>query len=305
LSITATAETSTEEYSELLYLPEDGVGYFYSINTGNGDAAEGIGKAIRAYITRSLPKPPVPPEASPPPNAADYTGFYEPDSTRVEITRFLDRLAGITWVHLKDGKLTFTTLGGNEVFLPVADSAKFRYVPDKEPAAPVASLVLLPVNEEGRFLGIGMATRKRIATWIALLEILLTVFVVLSIASIVIYAPCWIIGGLSSKRRRPAERLVRLLPLLSILSFLAGAAGLIWDDGNGITRMGNLTLWSAAFYLGTILFALFAIASAIAVWRAQTIRATVRRFSITVTAALLIAAAYLAYWGIVGVRTWA
>jgi len=35
------------------------------------------------------------------------------------------------------------------------------------------------------------------------------------------------------------------------------------------------------------------------------VRSSVRRFSIVVSVALLIAAAYLTYWGIIGLRTWA
>lgn len=38
--------------TELAYLPDANMGYFYSINTANEDAAMRIGKAIRAYITR-------------------------------------------------------------------------------------------------------------------------------------------------------------------------------------------------------------------------------------------------------------
>jgi hypothetical protein len=35
------------------------------------------------------------------------------------------------------------------------------------------------------------------------------------------------------------------------------------------------------------------------------VRPGVRRFSLIVTLALLVAGAYLAYWGIIGLRTWA
>jgi high-affinity Fe2+/Pb2+ permease len=35
------------------------------------------------------------------------------------------------------------------------------------------------------------------------------------------------------------------------------------------------------------------------------VRSGVQRFSLIVSVALVIAAAYLAYWGIIGVRTWA
>jgi uncharacterized SAM-binding protein YcdF (DUF218 family) len=50
---------------------------------------------------------------------------------------------------------------------------------------------------------------------------LLTAFVVLSMLSIVLYAPFWIFGGLIKRRRRPAERALRLWPLVAVLSLLA------------------------------------------------------------------------------------
>jgi hypothetical protein len=48
------------------------------------------------------------------------------------------------------------------------------------------------------------------------------------------------------------------------------------------------------------------LASAIALWQARKkeIRGYVRWHAMAVTAALLIAAVYLAYWGVIGMRTW-
>jgi CubicO group peptidase (beta-lactamase class C family) len=40
--------------TEMAYMPDYGVGYFYSINSGNGDAFDKVGKAIRDYVTRNL-----------------------------------------------------------------------------------------------------------------------------------------------------------------------------------------------------------------------------------------------------------
>lgn len=294
--------------TEMAYMPEFGVGYFYSINAGNGNAFDRIGKAMRAYITSKLQKPPLPPAASLPPQAADYAGWYEPDSPRVELSHFIERLAGLTLARFKGGRLLLTYLGGwNETFLPVA-GMQFRYVPKKDPAEPVATLALLTLNDEGRFIQAGiMTTMKRIPAWLAILEIALTVFVLLSIVSILIYAPFWILGGLSKKRRRPPERALRAWPLVAVLSLIAIVVIFILCGDDLISRMGNLTAWSAAFFSATIGFAVAAVASAIALWRApaQTVRRGVRRYSIAVTVALLIATAYLAYWGIIGLRTWA
>lgn len=294
--------------TEMAYMPEYGVGYFFSINTGNGDAFDRIGKAIRAYITSKLQKPALPPAASLPPSAGDYAGWYEPDSPRVELSHFIERLAGISLVRFKDGKLLIGNLGGwNETFLPVA-GMQFRYVPKKDPAEPVATLALLTPNEEGRFIQAGtMTTMKHIPSWQAILEIALTAFVVLSIVSILIYAPFWILGGLSKKRRRPAERGLRIWPLMAVLSLIAIVVIFILCSDNLISRMGNLTVWSGASCFATIAYAVAAVASALSLWRAptQTVRRGVRRYSTIVTAAQLIAAAYLAYWGVIGLRTWA
>jgi hypothetical protein len=59
--------------------------------------------------------------------------------------------------------------------------------------------------------------------------------------------------------------------------------------------------------LATVAFAFASLASALALWRApkQEVRTLVRTYSMAVTLALLTAAAYLAYWGVIGLRTWA
>ena len=63
--------------TNMAYMPDSGIGYFFSINSGNGGAFEKIAKAIRAYITQNLQKPAVPPVASLPSDASDYAGWYE------------------------------------------------------------------------------------------------------------------------------------------------------------------------------------------------------------------------------------
>ena len=293
--------------TEMAYMPDYGVGYFFSINSGNTDAFQRVGKAIRAYITSKLQKPSLPPVASLPPNAGQYSGWYEPDSPRVELSHFLERLTGISWIRFKDGNLFLTYLGGwNETFVPVVGT-QFRHVPKKDPPEPVSTLELLTPNQEGQFVQVGiMTTMKRIPAWLAILEIALTIFLLLSMLSILVYALFWILGGLSKRRRRPAERSLRIWPLIAVLSVVAIVGIFIVCSDDLISRMGNLTVWSAAFFLATIVFAVAALASTIALWRApaHTVRRGVRRYSIVVAVALLIATAYLAYWGLIGLRTW-
>jgi len=294
--------------TEMAYLPENNVGYFFSVNAGNGDAFGKIGKAIRGYITGKLQKPAVPPAAPLPQNIADYAGWYVPDSPRIQQTQFIERLAGLSLFRFRDGKLLMTNLGGwNDTFLSTAGE-QFRSVPKKGDPEPVATLILLAPKSEGLFIQAGAATTmKRIPTGLAILKIALTVFVIVSILSILVYAPFWVLGGLSARRRRPAERAMRIWPLLAVLSLAAFVFIFILCSGDLITRLGNLTVWSVLIFLCTIAFAVAAVASAIAAWRAPAkgVRPGVRRYATVVSLALLVALLYFAYWGMIGLRTWA
>jgi len=299
--------------TELAYMPDFEVGYFFSINTGNGHAFNKIGKAIRAYVTRELAKLPLPPVAALPANAGSYAGWYEPDSPRVQMFYFVERLLGLVRVHFADGKMLLSPISKmkNSVYLPVT-GAQFSSVPDpnpnKEALDPVATAELLaPPGVEGQFIqvGSGQVTLRRIPGWMAIAEIILTPSVALIVVSVLVYAPFWLLGGLSRRRRRPQERAVRSWPLIAVLSLVATVVIIFMSGPEIITRMGNLTAWSCGVFVCTILFAVGSVASAVSVWRAQNVRKWVRRYSVSVAVALLIATVYLAYWGVIGLRLWA
>ncbi len=256
--------------TEMAYMPENGVGYFYSINAANGASFGKIGEAIRAYMTRNLQKPTPPPVATLSTNATAYTGWYQPDSTRSELTHFLERLLGIIRVHFEDGQLLVSNIGErNIVFVPVTGT-QFRSNRKKGPPSPIATVELLAPNAEGQFiqLGAGEETIKRIPAWLAISEIILTCWFILAVILILLYAPFWILGGLSKKRRRPAERGMRMWPLIAVLSLIAVVVIFSAASDDLIPRMGNLTVWSASFFLATVLYAIATLAGAVSLWRA-------------------------------------
>ena len=294
--------------TDMAYLPDHGVGYFYSINAASGDAYRQIGDAIRAHLTRDFEKPPMPAVGPLPENAAAYTGWYEPDSSRFEMVRFLEQPLGTVRVRFADGKLLLSSLHvRNQVFVPVV-GMQFRPIPKEGPPPPVATLELLAPKAEGRFIqmGNGTSTMKQMPGWLAIAEIVLIAWVALAMVSILVYAPFWLLGGLSKKRRRPAERGMRAWPLVAVLSLVAFVVICIFGAAGPYSRLGTLTGWSAALFLATIAYAVASVASAMALWRAPRleVRSLVRSYSIAVTLALLIATAYLAYWGVIGLRTW-
>jgi CubicO group peptidase (beta-lactamase class C family) len=293
--------------TEMVYIPENGVGYFYSINAGNGDSFEKIGRAIRAYVTRDLPKPTVPAPAPLAANVERYTGWYEPDSPRVEMTHFLERIMGISRLRMTEGKLLLSDQAEkNQALIPVT-ATQFRLVPKKDLPEPVATVELLAPNSEGQFLqvGGGTVTLKHIPAWFAFFEIFLTAWFALAVIAVLMYAPFWLLGGLSVKRRRPAERAVRWWPLIAVLSLLTVVLIFLVSSDDVLERMGNFTIWSALFFLATIVYGIASLAGVIALMRAsKDVRKRVRWFSIVVTLPLLIAALYLTYWGVIGLRLW-
>jgi CubicO group peptidase (beta-lactamase class C family) len=289
--------------TEMAYMPEYGVGYFFSINSGNGDAFGKIGKAIRNYITLKLQRPVVPAAAPLPGDAADYAGWYEPSAARPELTHFLMRVLGLSRVQFRDGKMTIRSINGTQTFVPVTGRL-FRYVDKNDPPEPVATVVLL--SNKG-FIEAGTMPLMRVPGWLACAEILLTGLFLLSVVSILLYAPFWLIGGLIRRRRRPAERAMRLYPLVAVLSLIAFVVTFIRGSADVIQRFGNLTPWSAAVFLATIVFAAATIMGAwsAATARPELVRRPVRWSSAIVSVALVTALVYLAYWGIIGLRTWA
>ena len=292
--------------TDMSYLPEYGVGYFYSINSGNGGAFEKIGDAIRAYITRGLTKPAVPAAAPLPADAQQYAGWYEPDSPRNEFMHGIERL-GFHRVHFAGGNLVLTNLIGtdNDTFVPVSGN-QFRYLSKKDPPEPIATGALIAPNAEGQFVFLG-GTWKQVPTLLALAEVAAMAWFVLAFAAIVLYAPFWLIGGLFKKRRRPVERAIRLWPLIAVLSLAASVGIFVLSTSDLLNRLGNFTIWSFGLFFCTLLFAVASLASAVALWlaRKQPVRNSVRWFSMAVSAALLIVTAYFAYWGFIGIRLWA
>ena len=291
--------------TDMSYLPEYGTGYFYSINSGNGDGFSKIGDAIRAYVTRSLQRLPVPAAAPLPADAQQYAGWYEPASPRNQFTYFIERLTALQRISFGNGNLLVSSLSERgQPFVPVSGE-QFRYLPKKDHAEPIATAALIAPNAEGRFVFLG-GTLRRIPTWLAIGEIALVAWFLLALIAILLYAPFWIIGGFFRKRRRPAERCMRLRPLLAVLSLLAFVGIFIASSSDILTRLGNVTVYSVGLFLTSLIFALFSLLSLLALWKARNlpIRGFVRWFSVAVTSALLLAAAYLAWWGVIGIRTW-
>ena len=98
-----------------------------------------------------------------------------------------------------------------------------------------------------------------------------------------------------------------LCPLMAVLSLTAFMRTITHASIDSVQRFGNLTVWSGTVFVATIVFAFATIMAAwsVATARLELVRPPVRWFSVIVSLALVIGLVYLAYWGVIGLRTWA
>lgn len=296
--------------TDMAYMPGYGVGYFYSINAGNGLAFDEIGKAIRGYVTHNLTRPAVPAPGLLPADAPAYAGWYEPNSPRNEFMHFLERLS-IQRVRFVNGKLlasppTDLLKQRSSTMVPVTGE-QFRWVPPSGPAEPIATDILLRPVAGLPYIQIGMGdTWRRISGWEAWSEILAIVWFLAACLAVILYAPFWMLIGPLMGRRHPAERALRLWPLIAVVCLVLSVFLFLGASSEAIARLGTPTRWSVSLCIMTLAFGIAAFVSLIALvrTRGRQVRSGVRWFSIALITPIVIAAIYLAYWGVIGIHTW-
>ena len=291
--------------TQMAYLKDAGVGYFFSINAGNGAAFQQIGAAIRGYVTHDLQKPTVPAPAAMPSFASDYAGWYRPDSPRSQNMYFVERLLGLTRVNVAEGTLTMAGLTGPQRhYVPVEGRTLRRHDADAE--EPVASLALVTPKAEGRFIASGtVGTLKQVSVWQVVASLGGLGWFALSLVSTLLYGLGGLAGGLFG-RRRPQDQSMRLWLLGAAVSLTGAAVILMTGAGDLLTHFGECTAWSMALCGLTLLYAVTTLG---AVWQAfgmnhPRARGWVRAYARVASIGFLIALVYLAAYGVIGIRTW-
>ncbi len=288
--------------SEMAYLPDAGVGYFFSINSGNGDAYEKISKLMQAYVTKDLQKPTLPPPQHIPADVAqEYSGWYQSFSPRNQIQYFLERIAGLARVSFADDRMTVKPLlGSKREYFAVSDHLYRR---DKQP---VATLALMP-SEDGLLLQTAMSTNLKVPGSLAWTEIGLTILCALAVVSIVLFALIWIPRLVFRKLKGARHLEVRVLPLVAVLCLVAGVAMFILAGDDFIVRFGTLSPYSAGFTCFSMAFAAASLLGLFAAIRAdrREMNRAVYWHSLVCSLLLSVAALYLMFWGVIGYRSWA
>jgi CubicO group peptidase (beta-lactamase class C family) len=292
------------------YMIESGRGYVFMINAMDGEAFERIGALVRSYLTSDLRRPAS--AAAPAPFLAPFVGIYEPIAPRDEITRFIERILSILRVRADGGALSVRSLLGEGKRYVPAGGAFLR-----REDAPVPTAALIEGEPEGTLLQFtdSGGTYRRIAPWQAWARSGVAAACLLLMASSALWALFWAPrAALGRVRRRPIGKplLPRGIPALAALCLFT-AFGLVIVLGNDpmfLQLFGRRTGWSIAFCALTWAFAAGALAGAVVAARALPAprargeRLAIRLHSLAAAAANLVVAAYLGWWGVIGLRTW-
>ena len=290
--------------TEFAYMPDANRGYAFMINSGSGAAFGDISDLIRNYQTRDLAEPDVP-DAVP---MKDYAiaGLYHPINPRQQISYFLDRALGIEKLWFEDGVLKRKALLGGDVtdYRP-ALSGQFR--------SPKSGRTVLLSAEDpvaGLVVHAGNLVLKPVSPLVAYGQLAIAALWLVSIGTSFLYFLVWGVRKLRGKVAKGGSTRIRLWPLfagVSVVAFVALFAAGMSSTSNIFITLGRPTATSISIMLATIAFAVFA---ALGTFTAITERNTkMNRFNYwycSISSYLhLLVAAYLLWFGVIGIQTWA
>jgi CubicO group peptidase (beta-lactamase class C family) len=291
--------------TNMAYLPDQGVGFAFMINAGNGAAFQRIGRLVRGYLTHDRTPPAPPPVAPMSALARERAGWYRPDNPRVEKARFLERIMGLARVTATDSGLVVKPLMDRaRHFVPVADRL-FR-----QPWAPVATLALMddPANHRdqaiewmGYLMPLSFHRAWTPAVWA---ELVVAALFVAGAASTVLFALVWIPRWLLGKLAGVPRRSVRVWPLLATVALLLWVAVLMLGLEDAIDVFGHPTVRAWTLFGTSLLFPLLALVGLFKARGAVGINRFVRWHALAVSAVFVVVSVYLAWFGVVGWRSW-
>jgi CubicO group peptidase (beta-lactamase class C family) len=288
--------------TQFAYLPEADVGYVVMVNSANGGALHQIGELLRTYATRSLTPPGLPKEGPPSALAPAYAGWYEPISPRNEQARFLARLLGLMRLHAGRKALTLQRLfSGRTSYVTVSD----RWF--REPSARAPTLALIADASEGTLIQAAGDTYRRVPSWLPWTEFSVAAAAFLLMASSLVFALVWVPRKLLGELRAVPLLRVRALPALAALSLLIAFLLVVFAGDATLDRLGRPSPWSIGLFLATTAFAVFAVLGLVLalLYRKRSLGRLVWWHALAASVLMTLVAAYLAYWGVIGVRTWA
>ena len=291
--------------SRYVYMPEAGVGYFFSINDaslGGGAAVHELEQLLYGYMTRGT-QAHQQSATKMPPGASEWIGYYAPASPRQEKLRYLNLLLGGEFVSIRNGTMytrsvfsaprKLIPVGANQFRTEKSEYATTIFTTDGNGSVVMVASMPPDIPIPDYFV-------KANPIW-PMLRLVLVLMALAAMVSSIVFAFIWIPRAILG---RNVEHLaIRILPLLATVSLIAAFVMALSSEPVYLARVGVASL---AYFVGTIAFAIFSIVGfALVLMSSESpIHRGVRIHSFLVAMACVGLTSYLAYWGQLGIRFW-
>ncbi|MBT1451408.1 beta-lactamase family protein [Glaciecola sp. XM2] len=284
--------------SELVYSHEHGVGYYIAINSDAFMGLSEVAAVIKDYLLDSIASPAPPKAHTINSDAAQrYSGYYMPTNPRQEMTRFVEQVTGVIKVQLKEDTLQ----SGSFSYVAVTDQL-FR----KSENA-VANVALLE-DANGEAIQIGAQHFQKISPLRHYLQQFFLWALLAFVGLHLLWFFWWMGRRYLGKSTGSASLQIKLWPFLASLSLFVFFIAMIFAQMNDVlTLLGNPSVASITMMLATYGFA---VASVIAlVQNVRLFKKDTHWFSkyacLFSSAVFFVCTIYFAYFGVIGLRTFA
>jgi len=288
--------------SELAYLPQAGVGHAIMINSDDFATFIKISDLIRNFETRNLEPTVV--SGGVAVNAAHkpIEGLYQPINSRQQISYFLDRVFGTQRLAFDEDTLIRKRLLGGEPtnYYPVSDTLFIH----EETGLISLSRVEDPLA--GPVVHVGMLVMKPVSPAIAYGQLGIAVLWGLAIATSILFLLVWGVRKLLGRVPAGAATRIRVWPLLAAAAILATVGLFMLGFSDPFKRLGAPTPIAIGITVSSIAFAVFAFLGLRESIRSRHLDMNRWAYwhSTIASGVHVIVAAYLLWFGVIGLMTW-
>ena len=291
-------------HARYAYLPDQGLGYCVMVAVSNNRLVSRVDDLVSEYLVRDLARPSAPVAAEMAPDIDQWTGYYRPATSRSQSMRYVERLVGVARVTRADSILIVNTGGQLIEFHPVSKRV-FRHK-----LRPATTLALVEGPDGTKYVQGEIGSLRMVPGMVVWFERLGAGITALLMVSSLLWAIVWLPLKLGGKLRgRPIT--ARVWPLLAVMALSIAIAVWIGSTGGGefakvVDQLGRPTPAAIGFVVLSWIFVLLALQGLVCSLRSSPERTGrfARIHSIAVSAACLVAAAYLLYFQAIGFPTW-
>lgn len=291
-------------HARYAYLPDQGLGYCLMVAVSNNRLVRRADDLVSEYLVRNIDKPSAAVVTEVASDIDRWTGYYRPVTSRNQSMRFVERLTGIARVSRAENVLTVRMHGQAIEFHPISKRV-FRHK-----LRPATTLALVQDPDGTKYVQGEIGSLRMVPGAVVWFERVVAGIAALLMVSSPLWAVAWLPLKLAGKLKEPLVA-ARVWPLLAVMAFSMAIA--VWIESTGwgdfarvVDQLGRPTLAAIGFVVLSWIFVLLALQGLIRSLRSSLERTgrLARIHSIAVSAACLVAAAYLLYFRAIGFPTW-